>query len=140
MSTVGTYSGAGVDNVVIAPSGFETVGGEALLGQDAGSVPADLLAMDASGKTSTVVRLATGLNPIVPLGKQTGRKGAPRAGLYVTDDLSGNTYFAPAAQLAAYAGDVLVGSEVGGRFWIVEPHGASFRALRALQEPGRSAL
>ncbi|HEY3922080.1 MAG TPA: hypothetical protein VGL76_08190 [Gaiellaceae bacterium] len=127
---VGGYSGAGADNVAIAPAGFGSVGGDALLSEDGGSVPANLVAMDASGKTHVVVHLALGLNPIVPIEKATAGSGRPRAGLYVTDDLSGNTYFAPAAAFASYAGDVLVGSELGGRFWIVEPHESSFRALR----------
>ena len=61
--------------------------------------------MDANGKTQVVVRLASGLNPIVPIEKAAAGGGRPRAGLYVTDDLSGNTYFAPAAALAPYAGD-----------------------------------
>lgn len=126
---VGSYSGAGADNVAVAPAGFGAVGGDALLSEDGGSVPANLVAMDANGKTQVVVRLASGLNPIVPIEKAAAGGGRPRAGLYVTDDLSGNTYFAPAAALAPYAGDVLVGSEVGGRFWILEPHESSFLAL-----------
>jgi hypothetical protein len=126
---VGTYGGGGADNLAIAPAHFGSVGGDVLLAEDPGNTPADLVAMDPGGNSHTVVRLATGLNPIVPLVKTTRRSGLPQAGLYVTDDLSGNTYFAPAAQLAAYVGDVLVGSELGGRFWIVVPHGSSFRAL-----------
>ena len=39
-------------------------------------------------------------------------------------------YFAPAAELSAYAGDVLVGTETAAQFWILEPHGNGFRALR----------
>jgi hypothetical protein len=126
---VGTYSGPGADNVVIAPPGFGSAAGAALLAEDGGSGPADLVAMDARGATHVVVRLSSGLNPIVALPRATPRAGLPRSGLYVTDDETGNTYFAPAAELAPYAGDVLVGSELGGRFWIVEPHGSLFRAL-----------
>ena len=39
----------------------------------------------------------------------------------MNDDLTGYTYLATAADLARYAGDVIVGSEVRPDFWILEP-------------------
>ena len=126
---VGTYQGPGADEVAIAPQGFGAIAGDALLGEDGGDVPADLLAMDPSGQTHTVVRVASGINPMIPIPAVRARTGLPHPGLYLTDDLSGNTYFAPASQLAAYAGDVFVASETGGHMWILEPHGSSFRAI-----------
>ena len=44
----------------------------------------------------------------------------------MTDDTTGYTYLAPASELAPFAGDVIVGTEVKARFWIVEPRGKSF--------------
>jgi hypothetical protein len=126
---VGAYQGPGADEVAIAPSGFGSIGGDVLLGEDGGNVPAALVAMDPTGATRTVVQLALGLNPIIPIPKLTGRKGLPHAGVYITDDETGDTYFAAAAQFAPYAGDILIASEGLGRFWILEPHGQSFRAL-----------
>jgi hypothetical protein len=129
VQAVGSYQGPGADNVAIAPAGFGSIGGDALLGEDGGAGPADLVAMDASGTTRTVVRLASGLNPIIPIATSASRTGEPRPGVYISDDLTGNTYFVAAAQFSGYAGDLLVGSETTARFWIVEPHGSSFRAL-----------
>jgi hypothetical protein len=85
--------------------------------------------MGPSGQTQTVVRLPTGINPMIPIPAVQARTGLPNAGVYLTDDETGNTYFAAASQLAQYAGDVLVASELGNRVWILEPHGTSFRAL-----------
>jgi hypothetical protein len=52
---------------------------------------------------------------------------APVPGLYLTDDKTGNTYVAPAAALARYAGDVIVGTESPrARFWILAPRGKGF--------------
>ena len=53
------------------------------------------------------------------------------AGARHTDLVQATTdvYFVPASQLARYTGDVLVGSEMRGRFWIVQPRGRRFRTL-----------
>jgi hypothetical protein len=53
------------------------------------------------------------------------RRAAP--GFYVADTNTKNVYFAPAAQLAAYVGDVLVGTELGARFFVITPHGAGYQ-------------
>jgi len=36
----------------------------------------------------------------------------------------------PASELRPFAGDVVVGSEVSGLFWVVRPRGSGFAALR----------
>ncbi len=126
---IGTYQGPGVDEVAIAPAGFGSYAGDALLGEDGGAVPSDLVAMDPTGTTKTVVRLADGLNPIIPIPPATSRKGLPQPGLYLTDDETGDVYFAPAAPLAPYVGDVLIAAENSPLFWVLVPHGKSYRAL-----------
>ncbi len=126
---IGTYQGPGVDEVAIAPAGFGALAGDALLGEDGGAVPANLVAMDPTGKTETVVRLADGLNPIIPIPSPTQRVGIPNAGLYLTDDETGDVYFAPISTLASYVGDILIAAEDKPRFWVLVPHGQSYRAL-----------
>jgi hypothetical protein len=127
---VGRYAGpGGADQVAIAPARFGAIPGAALLSVDAGA-RGRLVAMDARGRTRTVARFDDGPNPIVPLVQRGPRRGAARAGLYVTDTRSTNVYFAPAAQLARYPGAVLVGSELRARFWVVVPIKGGFRAVR----------
>jgi hypothetical protein len=123
---VGSYTGPGADEVAIAPATFGSVGGQALLTLDAGPDIGGLAAMDATGKTRTVVSLPAGLNPICAITAPSGSKGGPAAGLYVTNDINPYVYFAPAAQLAAYVGDLIVGSEDHAHFWIVEPRASGF--------------
>jgi hypothetical protein len=131
---IGTYSGPGADEVTIAPAGFGSVGGQALLTLDGSADSGALVAMDAGGTTRTLFSLPGGLNPIAAIPKTSpaakGTNQAPPAGLYVTNDINPDVYFAPASQLAPYAGDLLIGSENKAQFWIVVPHGNSFRALR----------
>jgi len=51
-------------------------------------------------------------------------------GLYLTDTLSRKAFFAPASDVRAYAGNVIVGSELKGLFWVVRPRGSGFEAKR----------
>jgi hypothetical protein len=125
---VGTYPGpSGADQLAIAPGGFGSVGGHALLTVDAGAEGGTLVAISPRGRTRIVARFDDGPNPIAPLVRSGPRRGAARAGFYVTATFSTNVFFAPASQLTRYAGNVLVGSEILGRFWIVEPRGTVFR-------------
>jgi hypothetical protein len=39
-------------------------------------------------------------------------------------------YFAPAASLRPYTGDVIVGGEQHAWFWILRPHGTRFETIR----------
>jgi hypothetical protein len=132
---VGTYTGPGADEVMIAPASFGSVGGQALLTLDGGADSGALVAMDASGTTRTLLTLPGGLNPIAAIAATSSTtagksQAAPPAGLYVTNDINPDVYFASASQLAAYAGDLIIGSENKAQFWIVAPHRNSFRATR----------
>jgi hypothetical protein len=126
---IGSYAGpGGADQVAVAPRRFGAASRQALLSVDAGS-SGRLVAMDARGRTRTVARFDDGPNPIVPLLRSGPRPGSAHPGLYVTDTRSTNVYFAPASQVGRYAG-VLVGSELGARFWNVVPINNGFRAIR----------
>jgi hypothetical protein len=64
-------------------------------------------------------------------------------GLYFSDDTTGYTYMAPAASLAGFASDVIVGTEAGRpRFWILKPRGNGFAKipLRDNLPPGTYSL
>jgi len=130
---VGSYPGpGGADELVIAPRRFGSVGGDALLTVDAGASGGTVVAVDPSGKTRTIATMRDGPNPIATIPKlpsRTARSRAPVPGFYVTDDTSSNTYMAPAASLANYAGDVLVGTESHALFWVLEPRGNGFAKI-----------
>jgi hypothetical protein len=129
---VGSYVGpGGADELVIAPGEFGSVAGDALLTVDAGA-SGGVVAIDSSGRTRTIATFPEGPNPIAPIPKlpgRTGRTRAPLSGLYLNDDLTGYTYLAPAASLARYAGDVIVGTEARAHFWILKPRGNGFAKI-----------
>ena len=131
---VGSYAGpGGADELMIAPRQFGSVGGDALLPVDAGPSGGAVVALNPSGRTRAIATLPLGLNPIAAIPKlptTTGRTSAPLPGLYVNDDKTGYTYMAPAASLARYAGDVIVGTESPrGLFWILKPSGKGFAEI-----------
>lgn len=131
---VGDYAGpGGADELVIAPRRFGSVAGDALLPVDAGASGGAVVAMDPSGRTRLIATLPLGLNPIAAIPKlprTAGRTRAPFPGLYVNDDKTGYTYMAPAASLARYSGDVIVGTEAPrALFWILEPRGKGFAEI-----------
>jgi hypothetical protein len=127
---IGAYAGpGGADEVAIAPPHFGAVGGDALLTVDAGP-RGSVLAVDPSGRTTVLATLPDGPNGLVPIPKVTAGTATPTPGVYLSDDTTGYTYMAPAAQLAPFAGNVLVASEIHGWFWILEPKGAAFTAIR----------
>lgn len=125
----GSYSNpGGADEIAIAPAGFGSASGQALLTVDAGN-SGSLVAMDARGRARTLVALADGPNPIaVLMPGQTPRPGAAAPGLYVGDTSSHNVYFAPASDLRPFFGAVVIGSELHGWFWVVRPRGSGFAA------------
>jgi hypothetical protein len=126
---VGHYAGpGGAEEVEIAPSGFGTAARAALVTLDAGPT-GRLVAVAADGRSRTIARFPDGANPIAAL-VSTPIRGTGHAGLYVTDTLSSNAYLAPASELRAYAGDVVVGSEVQGLFWVIRPRGRGYETLR----------
>ena len=127
---IGSYSGpGGADEVTIAPGGFGSAAGDALLTVDAGASGGTLVAIDPSGKTRAIATFSDGPNPVVPIPKTAARAGKAPRGVYLTDDQTQDVYFLPASQLVPFAGDVLVGSESKAHFWIVEPRGQKFVAV-----------
>jgi hypothetical protein len=130
---VGSYAGpGGADELVIAPRQFGSVAGDALLTVDAGASGA-VVAVDPSGRTRTITTFSFfgGPNPIAPIPnppKEDGEEPAlPLPGLYLSDDTTGYTYMAPAASLASYAGDVIVGTEGPFPFFLIlKPRGNGF--------------
>jgi hypothetical protein len=126
---VGHYAGpGGADEVEIAPARFGAAARAALVPVDAGAT-GKLVAVSPTGAAKTIARFADGPNPIAAIAP-TPIRGGSRAGLYVTDTLTTDAFFAPASELRAYAGDVLVGSEIQGLFWVIRPHGRGYDALR----------
>jgi hypothetical protein len=128
---VGSYSGpGGADELVVAPHRFGSVAGDALLTVDAGTAGGTVVALAPSGRARAIATLPHGLSPIVPIptpSSTTARTRPPLPGLYLTDDKTGYTYMTPAASLARYAGDVIVGTESPrALFWILAPTGKSF--------------
>jgi hypothetical protein len=131
---LGKYAGpGGADELVIAPRRFGSVAGDALLTVDAGASGGSVVAFDPGGRTRTIATFPYGPNPIAPiprLRRITGRARGPLAGLYLNDDKTGYTYVAPAASLARYAGDVIVGTESPrALFWILVPRRNGFAEI-----------
>jgi len=92
-----------------------------------------VVALDPSGRSRPIATFPEGPDPIAPIPKlqrSTGSTGAASPGLYVNDDKTGYTYMAPAASVARYAGDVIVGTESPrGLFWILKPGGKGFAEI-----------
>ena len=130
---IGRYPGpGGADNLLMAPRGWGSVSGRLLIAIDRTARKAgSLQAMAPNGTVRILARFPDGLNPIIavrpPL--RTARAGV-RRGLYTTETFSGIVYFAAAAQLRRYTGNVIVGSEIKGWFWVVRPDGRRYRATR----------
>jgi len=132
VSTVGAYSSStngGADGMVVAPPGFGTGARHVVLTVDAGSRGA-LVMMDPYGRTREIATLPDGPNPIVVVPAVAHGKLSVRRGLYITDTNSTNVFFAPAASLARYAGELVVGTEIKASFWVVAPRGSGFRTRR----------
>jgi hypothetical protein len=126
---IGHYPGpGGADEVEIAPRGFGSAARAALLTVDVGPT-GQLVAMTPAGKATVIARFPDGPNPIAAI-VPTPLHGGDRAGLYLTDTLSKNAYVAPAADVRRYAGNVIVGSELKGLFWVVRPRGSGYETAR----------
>jgi hypothetical protein len=128
---IGRYGNpGGAEEIAVAPPSFGSAADQVLLTVDAGK-SGSLVAMNARGQARTLLTLPDGPNPLAVLAPgRTPRAGAAQAGLYVTDTLSRAVFFAPASELRPFAGDVVVGSEVRGLFWVVRPRGSGFAAIR----------
>ncbi len=123
---VARYAGPGAaDGVAIAPSGAAR--GAALLTVDAGAA-GRVIAVQPNGTVTTIARLPDGPNPIAAL-VQTPSGGIVPPGLYLTDTLSTNVYFAPASAVRRLVGQVIVGSELKGRFWRLVPQERAYRLV-----------
>jgi len=129
---VGLYPGpGGADEIVIAPARFGNGAGQLVLTVDAGN-RGSLVLMDALGRTRTIASLPDGPDPIAVVAPPLRHpRASPPPGLYVTDTGSTDVLFVSAAQLAPYAGDIVVGSEAKGLFWVVRPrpHGRGLQTL-----------
>ena len=85
--------------------------------------------MSPAGKATVIARLPDGPNPIAAI-VPSAIRGGDNAGLYLTDTLSKNAYFAPASDPQPYAGDVIVGTELKGLFWAIKRSGGGYAATR----------
>ena len=135
---IGSYPGpGGAENLAVAPAKFGGAGGWCLLSIDQDSVSGRLLAIDRKGHLQTIAAdLGNGLNPIVvvrPAPKP--RPAGPAPGLYLADTASRQIWFAPADGLQAFMGSVVVGTELTGRLWAIQPRaGGGFDVLPATSD------
>jgi hypothetical protein len=139
---VGDYPGpGGADEVAIAPAGFGSIAGWTLLTVDPGAGGGTIVAMDPHGQTRTIARLPDGPNPIAVISRG-GSTSSAAAGFYVADTNTKIVYLVPAAELAQYAGNVLVGTELQARLWLIRPRGQGFvtRELKTDLPPGNYNL
>jgi len=130
---IGTYPGpGGADEIVVAPA--RLAAGELVIAVDAGG-RGTLVLMDAHGRTRTIASLPDGPSPLAVVGAPPRHpRAAPPPGLYFTDTGSTDVFLVPAAQLAPYVGDVIVGSEAKGLLWVVRPRPLG-RGLQTLLLP-----
>lgn len=130
---IGTYRGpGGADEVMIAPTNFTGLAGDALLTVDAGLSGGHLVAMAPDGQTKTLASFpGDGPNPILQIPLRVKITGTPAPGIYLTDDETKNVYYISASQLTHYAGDLFVSTEDKAHFWILAPggHGVGATAL-----------
>jgi hypothetical protein len=128
---IGSYSGpGGADEIAITPRRFGTAPGWVALTLDGGNHGAIVL-MGPRGQTRQIASLTDGPNPIAAITAPSSRRRptSPQAGLYVTDTASHKVFLIPAARLAPYVGDLIVGSELNAMFWVVRPRGRGFQTL-----------
>jgi hypothetical protein len=141
---LGSYPGpGGAENIAIAPAKFGTASGWCLLSIDNDSAEGRLLAIDRKGNVKTLATgLGNGLNPIVVLhsAPKTRPVGAPAAGLYLADTVSMQIWFAPASAFQSFLDSVLVGTELTGDLWVIQPNtSGGFDALPATTDLPRRA-
>jgi hypothetical protein len=134
VTAVGSYDGpGGAEHVAIAPAKFGSASGWALLSIDQDGGIGRLVAMDPHGTVRDLVpSLPSGINPIATISASPAKRaaGLPAAGLYLADTNSQTVYFTPASGLAAFAGDLIVGTEKpGAAFWVIRPVKSGFQAV-----------
>lgn len=130
---VGGYTArGGADELLVVPGT-----GEAMLTVDAGK-SGSLVVVDARGRSRRIATLADGPNPIVAVPRTVRPTPGAAPGMYITDTNSTNVFFVPDAKLRAYAGSLLVGSELRGLFWRVTPRRSAYSVQRIpLTLPGK---
>jgi hypothetical protein len=131
VQAVGGYAGpGGADEVMIAPRRFGALAGDLLLTVDAGPSGGRVVAMSPSGKTQTLASFpGDGPNPILQIPATVATTGSPAPGIYITDDQTKDVYYVSASQLAPFAGDLFVATEIDAHFWILAPHGNGVSAI-----------
>jgi hypothetical protein len=133
---IGSYPGpGGAENIAIAPAKFGTASGWCLLAIDHDSAAGSVLAFDRKGNMRTIATgLGNGLNPIVVLraAPKTRPVDSPAPGLYLADTTSMQIWFTPAAAFQGFDGRVVVGTELTGNLWVIQPNASGgFDALPA---------
>jgi hypothetical protein len=134
VARIGTYASprhGGAENMVQAPKGFGTIGGWLVLALDAGSKSGSIVAFGPHAQNRFLAFLPDGANPVavVPAKASPRRPSVPR-GLYLTDTNSTNVFLVREAALRRWAGDIVVGTEIGAQFWAVAPRGNRFTTRR----------
>jgi hypothetical protein len=129
---IGRYPGpGGADNLLLAPPGWGSAGGRLLIAIDHTRRKGMLQTMAPNGTVRILARFPDGLNPVVAVRRPLPAPSAGvRPGLYITETFGGIVYVAPAAQFRRYVGEVIVGSEIKGWFWVVRPDGRRYRTTR----------
>jgi hypothetical protein len=129
---IGRYPGpGGADNLLMAPRGWGSAGGRLLIAIDHTRHKGMLQTMAPNGAVRILARFADGVNPVVAVRQPLpAPRAGVRPGLYITETFSGIVYVAAAAQLRRYVGNVIVGSEIKGWFWVVRPAGRRYRTTR----------
>jgi hypothetical protein len=129
---VAAYPGpGGAENIAIAPANFGAASRWALLAIDQTTVSGRVLAIGPRGQVRELAAgLGNGVNPIAVIrtGATKRSRGSSPRGLYVADTLRKSVYVAPAAQLRAYVGTVVVGTELTADFWSIRYSAGGYHA------------
>lgn len=140
---IGSYPGpGGAENMAVALGRFGRASGDVLISIDWVANSGRVVAIGPNGRTFTIADgLGDGINPIAVVGNGgRARTRKPRPGFYVSDTNSTDVFFAPARQLRAYEGGIVVGAEKTGRFWAIQASGGGVSRERAQDESSRCRL
>jgi hypothetical protein len=129
---VGAYPGpGGAENIAIAPARFGPASRWAVLAIDHEGVSGRVLAVGPRGQVRELAAgLGDGVNPIAVIraAPKKRARGSPAPGLYVADTIRKSVFVAAAAQLRAYVGTVVIGTERTADFWTIRRTAAGYRA------------
>jgi hypothetical protein len=121
----------GAENIAIAPAQFGPASRWALLAVDRTTVSGRVLAVGPRGQVRELAAgLGNGVNPIAVIRAAPKRRSptSPPPGLYVADSLRKSVYVARAAELRAFVGAAIVGTELTGDFWAIRYRPGAYRA------------